>query len=135
MTGGAEERSGPEPGIPHRPRRAPIALVPGGAPIPLPACYPQFADYYLRAEAQTRRWFASNLEPDWTFVDVGANIGVYTILAARTITEGLVVAIEPTTTVEMLRENLRANDVRRVVVLEHALSDRGGTRTEAIYRV
>lgn len=57
------------------------------------------------------------LEPGDTFVDVGANIGMYTCLAARRVRPGgLVVALEPVPpTSEKLRRNVGRNQLDDVV--------------------
>jgi FkbM family methyltransferase len=60
------------------------------------------------------------LEPGATFVDAGANLGIYTIAAARVVgPQGRVVAVEPTpTTAEMLRQNVRLNGLWETGVVE-----------------
>jgi FkbM family methyltransferase len=57
-------------------------------------------------------------------IDVGANIGVHTILMARLAESGRVIAFEPASrNVQLLRRNLEANDVRNVSVVEAAVYD------------
>ena len=48
------------------------------------------------------------------FVDVGANIGYYTILGSKLVgSKGVVVAVEPVPdTVRVLRLNLRLNNIK-----------------------
>ncbi len=69
------------------------------------------------------------LRPDMTFVDVGANYGLYSVIAAHlTGPDGCILAIEPQHAVaDVLRENLRLNNLSNVVVEEVALGDRPGT--------
>lgn len=59
-----------------------------------------------------------------TFVDAGANIGFYTILASRIVGEtGNVVAVEMMPeTASTLRRNLCLNNIKNVTVIERALS-------------
>ncbi|MEV7963741.1 FkbM family methyltransferase [Oerskovia paurometabola] len=78
------------------------------------------------------------LKPGGRFIDVGANIGLYTVAAAAVVgPTGSVVAVEPTpTTVEMLRENVQLNgflesDIVRVV--EGAAGARRGRAKLAVY--
>lgn len=66
--------------------------------------------------------------------DVGANIGIYSVLLGRAAHEGNVVAFEPVpTTRERLLDNLGRNNVTNVTVESTALSDRTGRATMAIY--
>jgi FkbM family methyltransferase len=68
------------------------------------------------------------LEPGSTFVDIGANIGDFTLLAARVMgDEGTVLAFEPSAgNVRWLEESIRVNGYRCVRVLPLALSDHDG---------
>lgn len=116
-------------------RTGAVALVPGARPISLPHVYPLSQSYLARAEAQTRRWFVQHVKPDWHVLDVGANVGVYSILASRLATAGRVVALEPTSTFEMLRKNLRANEANSVEVLRFAAGAASGRKADDIYRI
>lgn len=65
---------------------------------------------------------------DATIVDVGANIGVYTIALASLAPAGRVHAFEPNPeTVQYLRDNVRANELDNVTVHEAAVSASAGT--------
>lgn len=68
-----------------------------------------------------------------TFVDAGANIGFYSLRAARLVGKGgKVVAIEMMPqTAASLRRNLQASGVRNVSVVERALAARNGDLVEA----
>lgn len=67
----------------------------------------------------------TNLKPTDIVVDGGANIGVFSIMAARR--ARLVYAIEPDpVNFEYLCKNLRLNRIENVVPLNLALSDRNG---------
>jgi FkbM family methyltransferase len=58
------------------------------------------------------------------FLDVGANCGLFSLLAARRLTEGMVVAFEPNpVTYQLLLENIRLNQARNVIPLNLALGD------------
>lgn len=69
---------------------------------------------------------ACRLAPGDCFVDAGANIGIYTILAARRVgMSGRVVAIEMMPgTARILRDHVALNRATRVEVVERALADR-----------
>ncbi|MDE2292106.1 MAG: FkbM family methyltransferase, partial [Elusimicrobia bacterium] len=66
--------------------------------------------------------------PGMTFVDLGANIGYYSVLASRLVgPEGRVFAFEPdTANLELLLRNVRENGCRNVAVAPYAVSDRVG---------
>jgi protein O-GlcNAc transferase len=68
------------------------------------------------------------LSPGMRVLDVGANFGVYTLLAARRVgAQGRVFSVEPsTTTARWLRANVVLNDFENVRILQLALSDRTG---------
>jgi FkbM family methyltransferase len=64
-----------------------------------------------------------------TFVDVGANVGLFTMLASRWVGQtGRVVALEPSRRESArLRDHVTHNSLRNVDMLEVAASDRCGT--------
>ncbi len=68
------------------------------------------------------------------FVDAGANIGFYSIAAAKKVGRaGRVIAIEMLpATAAVLRGHLELNECGNVEVVEKALSDRSGQRVEAV---
>lgn len=75
-------------------------------------------------EAETRGFFEAFLREGDCFLDVGANVGLYTLVAARLIAHaGHVHAFEPCTqTFERLRENVRINRLANVSCHRVALS-------------
>jgi FkbM family methyltransferase len=83
-------------------------------------------DGYWEQELTTR--ILENLAPGGVFIDVGANMGYYTTMAAKAVgPEGLVIAFEPSpTNLQFLLRNLALNHARNVVVFSVALSDRAG---------
>ncbi|WP_420963323.1 FkbM family methyltransferase [Brucella sp. IR073] len=111
------------------------SLVPSGEPISLTAYYPSFADYYPEAELQTKRWFVEHASRDWIIADIGANVGMYTLLFSRLAPEGRVHAFEPTQTAELLRRNIEAAGCENVFVHQVALGAVEGAREEPIYRL
>jgi FkbM family methyltransferase len=64
-----------------------------------------------------------------TMVDVGANYGMFSLVASRLVGEsGRVLAFEPANaTFAVLKRNLESNDVRNVTPFRMALSDSAGT--------
>lgn len=71
---------------------------------------------------------AGRLRDDATFVDIGANMGEFTLFAARRCAR--VYAFEPSATLfERLRSNVEANALPHVTAVRTALSDRVGELT------
>lgn len=79
-------------------------------------------------EPHLRRLLEAELHPGGTFVDGGANIGFYSLLAANRVgPNGQVLAFEMMPdTAAILRHHVEANQARQVAVCENALSDRSG---------
>ena len=68
------------------------------------------------------------LRPDMTFVDVGANIGALTLVAAKRLAKGRVLAFEPVPQIfEQLSRNVALNDLSRVTLFNIGLFDRAGS--------
>jgi len=87
----------------------------------------QRAIYYFGIwEPNLSSYLIRTLAPGDTFVDVGANIGYYTLLSSKIVgNSGQVVAIEPSPTIyNMLAVNLSRNSVRNVTVHQAAVLDR-----------
>lgn len=78
-----------------------------------------------RYEPNEFSWLDRVLKPGMTFLDVGANLGLYTIFAARRVAEtGRVIAIEPSSReMERLRKHVEQNLLSNVSLLPVALSD------------
>jgi FkbM family methyltransferase len=86
-------------------------------------------------EQNELRFFETIIEPTMTFVDVGANIGVYTALALCRMKEpSRIVSIEPDPATwpflqNTVQSNLRGNDSPKVSTYQLALSDAKGPIT------
>jgi FkbM family methyltransferase len=96
-------------------------------------CYPGYASassvlYFGLPEWDEMHFVLRYLQDGDRFVDVGANVGVYSLLAATFLEDVSVTAVEPdATTAGRLRENLEVNGARGVHVIECALAARSGT--------
>jgi FkbM family methyltransferase len=80
----------------------------------------------LPCEPRTTKWLLANLGPGQVFVDVGANVGYYSLLAAQLVgPRGRVVAFEPNVRVRArLEDHVRWNRVGDIVtVVGAALAD------------
>ncbi|MFC9430077.1 FkbM family methyltransferase [Streptomyces sp. NPDC056987] len=76
-------------------------------------------------EPHITRWLQSRLKPGDAFVDVGANIGYYSVLASGLVgSTGRVVAIEASPTFhERVVRHVRLNECRNVRAVNSAVSD------------
>ena len=81
--------------------------------------------FWERTETE---WFLRSLRPGDVVVDVGANIGYYTLLAAQKVGEsGKVFAFEPDpSNFSLLQDNVKLNGFSNVVLERKAVSDAPG---------
>jgi FkbM family methyltransferase len=113
-----------------------VAIIyPGWPTIECPAFYKERAGEYTYAEMETKDWFVRNVQPDWVMLDCGANIGYYSILFSQLAYRGEVHAFEPTSTINMLRENVIKNKCNNVWLYSFALGDNVEFREDSIYRI
>jgi len=71
----------------------------------------------------------SVLEPEHVFFDIGANIGVFTLIAAKRVKDGKVHAFEPSEFhVKKLQENVRINGFQNIVINPVGLSNSAACR-------
>jgi FkbM family methyltransferase len=80
-------------------------------------------------EKGTTRVFAELVKEGMNVIDIGANIGYYTLLAARRVgPKGKVYAFEPEPqNFKLLIENIQLNGYKNVVAVQKAVSNRAGT--------
>jgi len=109
--------------------------IPEHPDIELPFFYESFALYYPGCELETKSWIVKNAHKDWVYIDCGANIGYYSILFSQMSPDGMVHAVEPTSTAEMLRKNIAHNQCHNITVHNIALAEIAGHRPEKIYRL
>lgn len=83
---------------------------------------------WYRDEQFETEVFAAQLRPGMTVVDVGANIGFYTMLARSVVGEsGHVIAVEPfPANAALIRASVRENGFANVTVIEAGAADRNG---------
>lgn len=87
-------------------------------------------DYALGTnEPPVQEALAEMLRPADVFFDIGANVGFFTVIAARLVGKhGQVIAFEPVpANAAAVRHNCALNDFANVRVLETAISDEDGT--------
>ncbi len=88
----------------------------------------QYIYYFGVWEPELTDWISHHLAPGDGFIDVGANIGYYTLLASALVGDsGQVTAIEASPVIyQQLRANLERNRVTNVRALNVAASDHAG---------
>ena len=88
----------------------------------------QYVYYFGVWEPHLTRWIERRLRPGDTFIDVGANIGYFSLLASKLVGDsGAVVAIEASPkTFGLLQANLARNLAQNVRSVNVAASDRKG---------
>jgi FkbM family methyltransferase len=109
--------------------------IPGSDPIRLVSYYDEFKEYYADCELNTKKWFVENAQDDWVYLDCGANIGYYSILFSKLSRSGKVYAFEPTSTAEMLTQNITDSNCKNVEIFKTALGKSVGTKTDSIFRI
>ncbi len=79
-------------------------------------------------ELRNQRFFASHLRPGDVVYDVGAHVGLYTLVSSgRVGAEGHVYAFEPSPrNVRYLRQHIELNCLENCTIIEAAVSDRSG---------
>ncbi len=85
----------------------------------------RYVYYFGVWEPNLSAWLARRLVPGDTFIDVGANVGYFTLLASQAVgATGCVIAVEPEARIrELLERNLALNEVANVRVLSTAATD------------
>jgi FkbM family methyltransferase len=95
--------------------------------------FPVYLDYMdlLDHEPVTRRVLAGLLRPDSVFIDVGANVGYYTLLASGMVgSRGRVHAVECSSkNLVLLTDNVRKNNLQNVEIHAFAAASARGSVT------
>jgi len=98
--------------------------LPNGLSFYLPSQEMRGAASFLITEIFRRHRYAHpgfELRPTDTVVDVGANMGLFTLWAAPQVPQGCILAIEPTGVIDCLKMNVRLNSLVNVVPLKTAV--------------
>jgi FkbM family methyltransferase len=110
--------------------------LPGGQHLKLASVgenYLSFQLFWLGAqyyEPVTTLLLGELLRPDDTFIDVGANIGFYSLVLTLTQPGIRVIAFEPNPRIHaLLKQNIAANHLHNITYETRALSDAEGTAT------
>jgi FkbM family methyltransferase len=114
-------------------RPATIKLLPSETLFYLPPKFKQGGStgvYVLREDIEPElNYLKEVLSPGSVFVDAGANVGIYTVIASKLVGEtGKVLAFEPAAeTYPTLDRNVEINKMANVKVFHAAISDKPGT--------
>ena len=89
----------------------------------------RFIYYFGIWEPALTYWVRRRIKPGDVFIDIGANIGYYTLLASKLVGKhGKVISIEASPRIfESLKNNLARNYIQNVKALNLAVSDSEGT--------
>jgi FkbM family methyltransferase len=92
--------------------------------------------YYFRSDetSQLLKDLIATLSSDSIFIDIGANIGYFSLLASRQMqNNGLVIAFEPSNReIRRLLENVDINNSTNIVVMSTGLGYKGGINSLSI---
>lgn len=103
--------------------------VEGGEGVGLKLSFPQNPDYILgSSELPVQRAFARYLRRGGVFYDVGANVGFFSLLAARFVgREGSVYCFEPVTeNAATIRRNAELNSMKNISIFDVAVGCASG---------
>lgn len=100
--------------------------------------YSYFDEYYTNncsyVEPETKKWFLENLKENDIIFDIGAHIGLFTIIFAQKTKK--VFSFEPTSTFEfLLLPNLKENNIQVTSVEKLAFGNQTGNIEEKIFRI
>jgi FkbM family methyltransferase len=86
---------------------------------------------YSIHEPLTTRVIKKIITRGMTVIDLGANIGYYTLIESKLVgSEGKIVAVEPNSeNIKFLKLNIQKNGIKNVTVIEAAIGDRDGFDT------
>lgn len=86
--------------------------------------YKELIDFYQRGELSTKQYFSDIIQSDWNIVDVGANIGMMTLLFSKLVPKGKVLSIEASEqNFNMLQKNISKHDIENVTTINAYVSE------------
>ncbi len=87
--------------------------------------YQHLVRYQKSFEYETLKIFTDFIKPGDVVLDIGANIGLYTLVASKKVgDDGCVIAFEPTSqTFQLLLENITLNKLHNIITVKEALAD------------
>ena len=86
----------------------------------------------IHEKAETR-FIQNNVQTDWTCIDIGANIGYFSLLLSQKANNGVVVAIEPIqANIEIIEKMIKKNDIKNISLEASAIDSDDGFREFAV---
>jgi FkbM family methyltransferase len=92
-------------------------------------------DDYKDYEKATVDLFRGLIKDDWTVFDCGAKTGFFTLLFSELCENGMVHAFEPTSTFDMLVNNINHYGISNTILNKLALGDKSGSIEDEIFRI
>jgi FkbM family methyltransferase len=92
-------------------------------------------DWYRNAEMQTKQFYLQNIKENFTIIDAGAQIGMYSVFFSKLAKNGKVFAFEPTDNINKLKKNLEYHSCNNVTLCNNALSNLNGTYKDKIFKI
>jgi FkbM family methyltransferase len=92
-------------------------------------------DDYRNYEKATVDLFRGLIKDDWTVFDCGAKTGFFTLLFSEICENGLVHAFEPTSTYDMLVNNVNHYGITNTILNKLALGEKSGEIEDDIFRI
>jgi FkbM family methyltransferase len=83
---------------------------------------------YSVLEGFESKYILNIIKPGWTVLDIGANIGYYTVQFAKKVkSNGKVIAVEPfDNNLHLLNKNIKLNQIHNVEIIPKAISSKSG---------
>ena len=109
------------------------SVVPNAAPIILNNVSREHAGWFTFAEIETKYFLTRVLQNDSVCFDVGANIGLYSILFLQQSPESQVFAFEPSSNFKFLEQNIPHRFKERFHAFQLGLGDKNGVFENEIW--
>lgn len=109
-----------------------LSIYPNDISFKLYEYYDEFLNWYPCCEMNHKQFWINNIKKDWTVIDAGANVGIFSLLFGALAKN--VIAVEPCKeTVKKLKKNLFMNNIQNVKIINKALSENEETKNDKIY--
>lgn len=110
-------------------------LYPGIGIVDFPKTYEFFNWYYPNCELNSKKWVFDHVRDDWNILDIGANVGIYSVLFGKLARNGKVYALEPTNTFDLLNSNINFHGLTNIDTFQVGLGSQAGFVEEKIFKI